>query len=456
MANGFPVELKNPANPARVVRVAPGSLSPSYASALVNFAPAANATDIAYLRADTYGRVGYVDRIVISGTATAAAVLDVLIQRSANNGPGTTATAPGRATMDRRDEAASCALWSFSTNRTAGGNGIDNTRQLFAAGKLYLGTASQPAPPLEFRFTGPKRPMIRDLTEWVVINLNAQAIPAGCSLNIAVEWTEEALPALQMAGDSTTSNATRLFTELGAAGGLTGACNLNNSGSNGMRLQDVLLNTSSPPFPLTTSSGVIERLGYLVPGVLVLCYGLNDLRQGQVTRDQLISMIDAAIHATLNGTVNGATYTSPVGAGTTFTWPGNTSARPDTRIILWSPNSLTTDGNAGNFVTLTGRFASNTLAQAAQIITDDLYFAYDAFKNDPRVWRVVHKQDVFGRVCTTVANSGVYAFENGYTLTNAPLMTDILHPNARGQTLSARQLVPHLLEAIAEVQSLYI
>jgi hypothetical protein len=194
-----------------------------------------------------------------------------------------------------------------------------------------------------------------------------------------------------------------------------------------------------------------------MPGVLVLSYGINDMRVGARTRGELIAMIDAAIYATLIGTTSGATYTSPMGAGTVFTWPATIPANPDCQIVLWGPNSLTTDGNAGNFVTLTGRFASGyTVAQAAQEITDDLYFAHDVFRDDPRIYRLVQKQDVFGRVCATVANSGNYAQSAGYTKTNAMLMTDILHPNARGQTLLARQIAPHLKDAIAAAQALIL
>ena len=409
---------------------------PTYRSGVVGYVPVATATDIAAFVPTNYGRVAYVEEITIHGTATAAAVIDVLVQRSVNGGGGTSA-AQASARLDARDRSPTINFYTYSANRTSNGNGIDATRSVLASGKLFLGTASVPSRPLRIRFEGPKRPTLRDLTEWVVINLNGQAIPAGTSLDIFVEWSEEAMSPVQIAGDSTTSNANFLWEALGTSGTLTSLCNLFNAGSNGMRLQDALLNTNGIPYPLVGGNGVLQRLGSQ-PSVMVLCYGLNDLRQGAVTRAELISMIDAAIFATLNGTTSGATYTSPVGAGTTFTWPATIAANPDCRIILWGPNSLTTDGNGSNFVTLTGRFAAMTLPQAAQTITDDLYMAYEAFRDDPRVFCLVHKQDLFGRTPTTVAASG--------------LMTDILHPNARGQVLSARQIAPHIYDAVSASQ----
>ena len=260
------------------------------------------------------------------------------------------------------------------------------------------------------------------------------------------------MPPLQFAGDSTTSNANFLFNELASTGALPALCNFNNSGSNGFRLEDALLNTNGIPFPMVGGNGILTRLNGM-PGALVLCYGINDMRTGAKTRNELISMIDAAIHATLNGTTSGATYTSTVGAGATFTWPATIVANPDCRIILWGPNSLTTDGNGGNFVTLTGRFAGLTVPQAAQVVTDDLYEAYEFFRNDPRIFRLVQKQDVFGRTAVPLASSGLAAQAAGWTRTAEPLMTDILHPNARGQVLSARQIAPHVRDAIAAAQA---
>ncbi len=410
---------------------------PTYRSGVIGFTPVAGATDIAALTPTGWQRIAHVEQITISGTATANAVIDILIQRSIEGGLGTYTSQPV-ARLDSRDRAAQWAFFTFGSNRTVNGNGISSTRPVLASGKLYLGTAATPAPALTIRFEGSKRPLLRDLSEWVVVNLNAQTIPAGTSLDIFVEWSEEAAPPVQITGDSTTSNANFMWDALGFAGNLTSVGNIFNAGNNGYRLSDALGATNGIPYPLVglqASFPVIARLGG-VPSVMVLCYGLNDLRQGLGSRAELISMIDAAIYATLNGTTQGATYTSPLGAGTTFTWPATVTAAPDAKIILWGPNSLATDGNTGGtLVTLTGRFAAMTLAQAAQTVTDDLYYAYDAFVGDPRVYRVVQKQDLFGRTCKTMAETG--------------LMTDILHPNARGQVLSARQITPHLFDAIA-------
>lgn len=425
-------------NPLPVEAVAPRN--PTFRSGVVGFVPAAAPTDILALSPLTYGRTIALESVTITGSATSPAVIDVLLQRSINGGGGT-ATAQPVARIDSRDSSATAQLQAFTANRTSAGNGIDSNRPLLGCGKLHLGSATTPGTALTFCFSAGKRPLIRDLTEWLVINLAGAAMPAGAQFNIFVEWSEETRAPVQFAGDSTTSNAVTLFRELGNTGALTASCNFNNSGSNGARLEDVLKNINAAPYPLVSSGGILTRINAM-PGVLVLSYGINDLRTGARSRADLVSMIDAALQATINGTVSGETYTSPLGSNMPITWSATVAANPDTRIILWAPNSLTLDGNGSSFVTLTGRFAGMTLDAAAQTITDDLFEAYDVFRDDPRVFRLVHKQDIFGRTCRTLAENG--------------LMTDILHPNARGQTMLARQIAPLLREAVASAMDIVV
>lgn len=408
---------------------------------------AANPTDVFALAGQGYDRVAFVEAVTVWAVADTDAKVQFQIQRSVNGGGGTFDTAVsfvGRS--DLRSQFPSFAVYRYTANRTSNGNGVDSLRQRIGGGSLTCNGA-----PVRVEFAAPIA--LRDLTEWLVVNLAGAAMPMGFKMGCYFEWSEEAVPPVMFAGDSTTSNANFMFNRLYQSGVLPQQCSPLNAGSNGYRMIDALLNTNGIPYPLVGGNGIIDRLGS-TPGVVVLCYGINDLRQGAVTRAELISMYDAAIHAILHGTTSGQTYTSPVGAGTTFTWPATNPARPDTQIILWGANSLTLDGNASNFVTLTGRFAAMTLAQAAQTITDDLYEAPQFFSTDPRLFKVVQQQDIFGRVCATVANSGVWAKFVGKTKTDAPLATDILHPNARGQALKAAQIAPVVLAAAQRARSL--
>lgn len=432
-----PVNIQNPIfTPLKAARVSNESISQAYSSGALNFTPAATPTDIAALTTAFEGRVCYLKRVSISGTCTSGgAAIDVLLQRSPNAGGGTSAAQfTGR--HDGLDTVPTGALLIFSANRTSNGNGVSSSRPLIRAGKLKLGTTAAPELPLVWDFStrNSKGLAIRSLVEWLVVNLNGQTMPAGTLLTLDVEWTEDRLRRIIMSGDSTTSNANFLFQYLENQPKINSQHDLRNYGSNGFRITDFINNTNAVTWPMSAALGAIPESYAPVEDKMVVCYGINDVRTGATSQAQLISMIDAVIYATLNGTTSGGTYTSPLGAGTTFTWPSTMAAVPDAKIILWGPNSFTSDDpGATGFVTSTGLFNGMTLAQAAQAATDILYNAYASFSGDSRIQALVQKQDLpaFGRTCKTNSASGV--------------MTDILHPNARGQKLEGQQILPYLL-----------
>jgi hypothetical protein len=126
-------------------------------------------------------------------------------------------------------------------------------------------------------------------------------------------------------------------------------------------------------------------------------------------------------------------------------WATTNAALPDARIILQAPAAFTTDdagdgphyylSAAGNS-TLSGLWNGLTLAVAAELASTILANAYRAFVGDARIFVVVQKNDVLGGYPSkTTSASGV--------------MANQIHPNARGQTLEARQVWPQILSAIA-------
>lgn len=94
-----------------------------FSSGVVGFTPVATATDILALQPITYGRTVQVEAVTISGTCTSGgATLDVLFQRSANGGGGTSA-AVTTGYGDKSSDAPHSALYSYTANRTSGGTG---------------------------------------------------------------------------------------------------------------------------------------------------------------------------------------------------------------------------------------------------------------------------------------------------------------------------------------------
>lgn len=384
------------------------SFQQTFSSGVVNFTPAATPTDILALTTRAEDRVVHLKRVSISAIAATAGYLDVLIQRSANGGGGTSA-AQVTAKHDGLDTSETGSLLAFSANRSSGGNGVSNTRPIIRSSRILVGTAAAPVAPVVFDFAtrGGKGLEIRSLVEWVVVNLNGQTLPSGLLINADFEWTESRLQRVVMTGDSTTSNANFLFQYIYNQRAINSSRDVRNYGSNGFRLTDFLNNTNGVTYPLTAALNAIPEAYAPVRDKIVISYGINDVRTGATSEAQLTTLLESTIAAIV-------------------------AARPDADIILWGPNSFTSDdpGNTG-FVTSTGLFSGMTLAQAAQSATDILYYAYQSFSGDPRIYALVQKQDIFGRTCVTNAASG--------------LMTDILHPNARGQKLSGKQILPYLL-----------
>ena len=335
--------------PGRSLRATIQGIAPTYQSGAYAFTPASTPTDIAALELNGWGQSASLRHIRISCTATAVSTFQVLLQRSANGGAGTSAQQYADRS-DLYDASAYAGFYTYTVNRTSNGNGISSSRPLIRMDNITCGTATAAGVDINWEFgrNGEKSPTIKNINDWLVVNLAGQTMPSGISMNMEVEWQEERVVRIGMVGDSTTALATPYFIHwpgtgstgggIGYGGALNGITSIDNNGSNGFRFLDFLENLNSVTWPLST----VMSHNY---DVYVICYGINDIRTGLTTQAQLMDEIDAAIYAIHNGTVNGGTYTaSEAGnAGTVFTWSGNQAAAPNALIILWGPNGFTAD-----------------------------------------------------------------------------------------------------------------
>ena len=152
---------------------------------------------------------------------------------------------------------------------------------------------------------------------------------------------------------------------------------------------------------ISTAGAIINGSPVLqVPGLVVFCWGINDVRTGGTSQDALVALITKAVNR-IRATL------------------------PTTDIVLWGPNSFLADDPTGaGLVTPSG---------SAQAYSTLLYGAYERLKN---VWPnvlVLQKQDIFGKTCLTQAQQG------GAGLS---WMSDQLHPNLTAQTQMADWLAP--------------
>ena len=139
-----------------------------------------------------------------------------------------------------------------------------------------------------------------------------------------------------------------------------------------------------------------------LPGLIVFCWGINDVRTGATTQAQLVARITGAVNRIR-------------------------AVLPTTDIVLWGPNSFLSDDPTG------AGLVSPATAAAAQGYSSLLYGAYEQLKN---VWPnvlVLQKQDIFGKASSSFAALGGTGFS---------YMSDQLHPTNGAQTQMADWLAP--------------
>jgi len=184
-----------------------------------------------------------------------------------------------------------------------------------------------------------------------------------------------------MWGDSTTQVALNMWDiidrQVKGAGGELAGCNFVNLGLNGQ----------------TMAGASVAELVATDPDLVVLCFGLNDVRLGGVTVPDMQSRISTKIEAVR-------------------------ALLPNCDFVLWTPNSmLSTDpGSTGYVVPLA----------SAQAYTDTMWNAYNNLVGTIPNAIHVDKMQVFGRTCPATS----------------VLMTDILHPSNEGQSAAFSSLLP--------------
>lgn len=403
------------------------SYAPSEANALrrmlatPRFTPASAPTDVCAIISTGYATVLRVDKIVVSGIADTAAVIDVLVQSAAHNNTGTSTATTTAAALGLNPVGALAfplvssnaqALY-YTANKSSNGNGVSGSRPALAYRQMKFGTTSEVCTPAVFEWPRGHGPEIRDLVTSVVVNLAGQTMPANAQLRIdEIHVTETRAPRISFCGDSLFAAAGEVYWTLAESGGLLQVAPLDNLSTSGVTIDNYINNTG----------GIFFSQSSVVPArsqdVVVFGYGINDVRTG-MTQATLTARLETCIQAIYAG-------------------------GPKAKIVLCSPNyPAADDPTAGGFIPLTGQFSGLTLAQAAQLCGDICRAAYESFRGDPRIYALFHRSDYLGSTVATVANSGTAIGQP------AAVMTDQLHPNAAGRRLWALPFRGVLRSAVA-------
>lgn len=164
---------------------------PTYAYRAADITPVATATDVLAL-VGANGKCIRVTKIGISGSATAAALLDIYISKRSALNTGGTSTSPVATKYDSLDPAPSGTLLLYTANPSALGAGTG-----LEGDKIYLPAQATPASEpthwmVDYTGVEAKCPILRNANESITINLAGQTLPTGTSLYLYIEWTEEA------------------------------------------------------------------------------------------------------------------------------------------------------------------------------------------------------------------------------------------------------------------------
>lgn len=159
----------------------------TYSVAVIGFTPAATATDFWNITGSGTKTVRVL-YLRVSGTATSASTSDLqLIKRTTANTGGTPTTAT-LGQNDSNDAAPTAVVSTYGANPTTG-----SAAGVLRAVKMNLAAAAGPQVYLTWDFTthNDKGLVLRGTGQSLNLNWNGAAVPAGTSLDIEVEWTEE-------------------------------------------------------------------------------------------------------------------------------------------------------------------------------------------------------------------------------------------------------------------------
>lgn len=176
--------------PAWAIEVDFEGKRPSYSYQAADVSPAATATDLVCL-VGSATKIVRVNRVQITADATNSTVLDFyMFKRTAAN-TGGTATQPAITKLDSSDRAATAVINLYSANPSALGAGT-----ILAGDHYHIPAAngsSYSSPPWveDFGNRNAKPLMLRSASESLCVGLNGQTIPAGASVYVRMEWTED-------------------------------------------------------------------------------------------------------------------------------------------------------------------------------------------------------------------------------------------------------------------------
>ena len=188
--NGFAPQSAG--NDGSILCVSTNSPKPTFRYTAVDITPVATATDVLVLKGSAT-KIVRVTRASILGSATAASIYDLYLIKRTTANTGGTSTAPTPTTSDSADAAATATLALYTANPSALGTGstLEGTKVYLPAGSAPAGAGT--IRDIVFGNRNDKAPVLRGVAESIAFNFAGAAVPAGASLYMLIEWTEDTI-----------------------------------------------------------------------------------------------------------------------------------------------------------------------------------------------------------------------------------------------------------------------
>lgn len=162
----------------------------SFSLFIPSFVPAANATDILTIQGSPSGKIARIRQIIVTGTATSAQNINVLLTRRTTANTGGTFTVQTLVPRDNTDNAPTCVVNLYTANPTGLGTAIG----VADGGRLNVAPASNGSIDrliLQYGWYNDKAPILRGTSDFLCVGLNGGTIPNGCNLDINIVLTED-------------------------------------------------------------------------------------------------------------------------------------------------------------------------------------------------------------------------------------------------------------------------
>jgi hypothetical protein len=165
-------------------------VKPTYKVQVNDITPVATATDLITL-CGSATKVIRVTHVSATAVATGAAVIDLYIYKRTVPNTGGTSAAITAAKYDSGDAAPSSVALRYTANPSALGAGVLINGNIYEIPAITGNSYSSNPWSVDYGTHNAKAVVLRGVAQCLAFSLNGQTLPAGLSLYVGIEWTEE-------------------------------------------------------------------------------------------------------------------------------------------------------------------------------------------------------------------------------------------------------------------------